>query len=138
MIHDIVLYMKKHFAHIPGRKIDDRDEIHFPRNESFICIDEKQKGSFLGYTSWLQVYVFNHKVPKNDYVELMNTLPHVTVATQGSSSNNASSVIDSKVPGASPLSKPPIKRKCTEKDDTDHPVSEDANCRKRAHCVENE
>ena len=27
MIHDIVLYMRKHFAHIPGRKIDDRDKI---------------------------------------------------------------------------------------------------------------
>ena len=43
MIHDIVLYMRKHFAHIPGRSIDDRDIIHFAKNESFICIDEGQK-----------------------------------------------------------------------------------------------
>ena len=78
---------------------------------------------------------FYHKVPKNDYVELMNSLCCVTVATQGSSSNNASSGIDSEVPGPSPFSKPPIKRKCTEKDDTDHPVSEVANCRKRASTI---
>ena len=68
----------------------------------------------------------------------MDSLHHVPVAIQERSSSIASSGSDSVVPQPSPFPKPPIKRKCTEKDDTDHPVSEDANCRKRAHCAENE
>ena len=43
MIHDIPFVYEKHFADICSRKIDDEDKIKFPKNESFICIDETQK-----------------------------------------------------------------------------------------------
>ena len=65
----------------------------------------------------------------------MHSLHHVPVAIQERPSSIASSGSYSEVPGPSPFSKPPIKRKCTEKDDTDHPVSEVVNCRKRAGTI---